>query len=156
MDPPIKAISSTLDAVCGRRIQMQTTFLLFGSNCDHNLDAMPSPDIYVQVTVTPHDRASGHPSDSPQTAIVEVPSARIKRYRDQSPYPDEATDKELAEYLAGEIGPHALARAGLHRSGRWCIDSVALPQRPRWIEARQSDFSYDGMKAWLPTRQSFV
>jgi hypothetical protein len=38
----------------------------------------------------------------------------------------------------------------------WCIDSVALPQRPQWIEARQSDFSYDGMKAWLPTRQSLV
>ena len=63
---------------------------------------MPSPDIYVQVTVTPHDRESGHRSDSPQTVIVEVPGARIKRYRDQSPYAVEATDQQLAEYLAGE------------------------------------------------------
>jgi hypothetical protein len=117
---------------------------------------MPSPDIYVQVTVTPHDRQSGRPSDSPQTAIVEVPGTRIERYREQSPYAGEATDEQLAEYLAGEIGPHALARAGFHRSGRWCIDSVALPQRSQEIEARQSDFSYDGMKAWIPTRQSFV
>jgi hypothetical protein len=117
---------------------------------------MPSPDIYVQVTVTPHDRESGHRSDIPQTMIVELPGARIKRYRDQSPYVAEATDEQLAEYLAGEIAPHALARAGFHQSGRWCIDSVALPQRPRSIEARQSDFSYDSLQAWRPTRQSFV
>jgi hypothetical protein len=129
---------------------------LLGGDWDHNLDAMPSPDIYVQVTVTPHDRESGHPSDSPQTSIVEVPGARIERYREQSPYAGEATDEQLAEYLAGEIGPHVLARAGFHRSGPWCIDSVALPQRPQEIEARQSDFSYDSMRAWLPTRQSFV
>lgn len=117
---------------------------------------MPSPDNYVQVTVTPHDRESGHPSDSPQMAIVEVPGARIKKYREQSPDTGEATDEQLAEYLAGEIGPHPLARAGFRRSGRWCIDSVALPQHPRWIEARQPDFSYDSLRAWLPTRQSFV
>ena len=135
---------------------MQSAFLLFDSDCDHNLDPMPSSDVYVQVTVTAHDRASGHPSDSPQTVIVEVPSARIERYRKQSPYAGEATDEQLAEYLAGEIGPHVLARTGFHRSGRWCIDSIALPKRPQWIEARQSDFSYDSMKAWLPTRQSFV
>jgi hypothetical protein len=122
----------------------------------NNLNTMSSPNIYVQVTVTPHDRESERPTDSPRTAIVEVPGARIEKYRDQSPYADEATDEQLAEYLAGEIGPHALARGGLHRSGRWCIDSVALPQRPQWIEARRSDFSYDNMKAWLPTRQSFV
>jgi hypothetical protein len=77
----------------------------------HNLDGMPSSDIYVQVTVTPHDRRSGRPSDSPQTAIVEAPGARIERYREQSPYAGEATDEQLAEYLAVEIGPHALARA---------------------------------------------
>ncbi|MBV8143159.1 MAG: hypothetical protein JO279_02105 [Verrucomicrobia bacterium] len=116
---------------------------------------MPSPDIYVQITVTPHDRESERPSDSPQTVIVEVPGTRIERYRKQSPYAGEASDEQLAEYLAGEIGPHALARAGF-RSGRWCIDSVALPQHPKLIEARQSDLSYDSMKAWLPTRQSFV
>jgi hypothetical protein len=61
-----------------------------------------SPDIYVQVTVTPHDRESGHRSDSPQTMIVEVPGARIKRYRDQSPYAGEATDEQLAEYLGAK------------------------------------------------------
>jgi hypothetical protein len=92
---------------------------------------MPSPDIYVQVTITPHDRQSGRPSDSPQTAIVEVPGTRIERYREQSPYAGEATNEQLAEYLAGEIGPHALARAGLHRSGRWCgwADSRAFGAR---------------------------
>jgi len=130
--------------------------LLFGSNCDHTLDAMPSFDIYVQITITPLNRESGHPSDSPQTAIVEVPGARIERYREQLPYPGEATGEQLAQYLAGGIAPHALARSGFHRSGRWCIDSVALPERPHWIESRQSDFSYDSLRAWLPTRQSFV
>ena len=112
-------------------------------------------DIYVQVTVTPHD-LSGRPSDSPQTAIVEVPAARIRSYREQSPYAAEATDEEIAEHLAGAIGPHALARTGLHRPVRWFIECVALPQRPPGVEARPSDFSYDGMKAWIPTRQSFV
>jgi hypothetical protein len=116
---------------------------------------MPSLDIFVQVTLTPHD-LSGRPSDSPQMAIVEVPGARIERYREQSPYAGEATDEQLAEYLAGEIGPHALARAGLHRPVRWFLESVALPQRPPEVEARPPDFSYDGMKAWIPTRQSFV
>jgi hypothetical protein len=116
---------------------------------------MPSIDIYVQVTVTPHD-LSGRPSDSPQTAIVEVPGARIERYREQSPYAGEATDEQLAEYLAAEIGPHALARTGLYRPVRWLVESVALPQRPPGVEARPSDCSYDGMKAWIPTRQSFV
>jgi hypothetical protein len=112
-------------------------------------------DIYVQVTVTPHD-LSGRPSDSPQTAIVEVPGARIERYREQWPPAAEATDEELAEYLAGAIGPQALARAGLHRPVRWFVECVALPQHPPGVEARPSDFSYDGMKAWIPTRQSFV
>ena len=116
---------------------------------------MSSLDIYVQVTVTPHD-LSGRPSDSPQTAIVEVPGARIEKYREQSPYASEAFDEQLAENLASEIGPHALARAGLHRPGRWFVESVALPQRPPGVDARPSDFSYDGMKVWTPTRQSFV
>ena len=79
-----------------------------------------------------------------------------QKVSDQSPYTGEATDEPLAKYLAGEIGLHALARAGLRRSGRCCIDSVALPQRPRWIEARQPDLGYDSLRAWLPTRQSFV
>jgi hypothetical protein len=116
---------------------------------------MPSLDIYVQLTVTPHD-LSGRPSDSPQTAIVEVPRARIERYREQSPNAGKTTDEQLAEYVAGEIVPHVLARAGLHRPVRWFVESVALPQRPPVVEARPSDFSYDGMKAWIPTRQSFV
>jgi hypothetical protein len=38
---------------------------------------MPSIDIYVQVTVTPHD-LSGRPSDSPQTAIVEGQVRELK------------------------------------------------------------------------------
>ena len=116
---------------------------------------MPFLEVYVQVSVTPHD-LSGRPSDSSQTAIVEVSAARIQMYREQSPYAGEATDEQLAEYLAGEIGPHALARVGFHRPARWFVESVALPQRPPVVEARPSDFSYDGMKAWIPTRQSFV
>src|SRR6201998_451043 len=116
---------------------------------------MSSADIYVQVTATQHD-LSGRAADSPQMAIVEVPRARIERYREQSPYAGEATDEQLAEYLAGEIGPHALARTGLDRPARWWVESVALPQRPPVVETRPSDFSYDGMKAWIPTRQSFV
>jgi hypothetical protein len=116
---------------------------------------MSSVDIYVQVTATPRD-LSGRASDSPQMVIVEVPGARIERYREQSRYAGEATDEQLAEYLAGEIGPHALTRAGLHRPGRWFVESVALPQRPPEVEVRPSDFRYDGMKAWIPTRQSFV
>jgi hypothetical protein len=35
-------------------------------------------------------------------------------------------------------------------------ERAGRPQRPQWIEVRQSDFSYDRMKAWIPTRQSFV
>jgi hypothetical protein len=37
---------------------------------------------FVQVTATPHD-LSGRASDSPQMVIVEVPAARIERYREQ-------------------------------------------------------------------------
>jgi hypothetical protein len=92
----------------------------------------------------------------PKWRSSKCPAREIKKYREQSPYTGEATDEQLAEYLAGEIGPHPLARAGFRRSGRWCIDSVALPQHPRWIEARQPDFSDDSLRAWLPTRQSFV
>ena len=110
---------------------------------------------YVQVTVTPHD-LFGRPSDSPQTAIVEVSGARIERYRKQSPFAGEANDEQLVEYLASEIGPQALARAGLYHPARWFVESVALPQRPPVVDARPSDFSYEGMKAWIPTRQSFV
>jgi len=39
---------------------------------------------------------------------------------------------------------------------RWFVESVALPQRPPEVEVRPPDFSHDGMKAWIPTRQSFV
>jgi hypothetical protein len=116
---------------------------------------MSSANIYVQITATQHD-LSGRAADSPQMVIVEVPRARIERYREQSPYAGEATDEQLAEYLAGEIGPQALAGAGLHRPGRWSVEPVALPQRPPEVEARPPDFSHDGMKAWIPTRQSFV
>ena len=41
-------------------------FCCFSVTATHNLGSMPSPDIYVQVTVTPHDRQSGRPSDSPR------------------------------------------------------------------------------------------
>jgi hypothetical protein len=44
---------------------------------------------------------------------------------------------------------------GLFPSSRALVYRL-VPQRPQGIEARQSDFSYDGMKAWLRTRQSFV
>jgi hypothetical protein len=117
--------------------------------------SMSSVDIYVQVTATPHD-LSGHPSDSPLMVIVEIPAARIERYREQSPYTGEATDAQVAETLGSEIGPRALTGVGLHRPGRWFVESVALPQRPPEVEVRPPDFSYDGMKAWIPTRQSFV
>ena len=116
---------------------------------------MASVDIYVQVTATPHD-LSGHPSDSPLMVLVEIPAGRIERYREQSPYTGEATDAQLAENLGSEIGPHALTRVGLHSAVRWFVESVALPQRPPEMEVRPPDFSYDGMKAWIPTRQSFV
>jgi len=62
--------------------------------------------------------------------IVEIPAARIERYREQSPYTGEATDAQLAENLGGEIGPRALTRVGLHNPVRWFVESVALPQRP--------------------------
>jgi hypothetical protein len=116
---------------------------------------MSSLDVYVQVTATPHD-LSGHPSDSPLMVIVEIPAVRIERYREQSPNTGEATDAQLAENLGGEIGPRALTRVGLHNPVRWFVESVALPQRPPEVEVRPPDFSYDGMKAWIPTRQSFV
>jgi len=115
---------------------------------------MSSVDVYVQVTAIPQD-LSGRASDSP-LMLIEVPGLRIERHREQSPYKGEATDAQLAENLASEIGPHALATAGLHRPARWFVEAVALPQRPPGVEARPSDFAYDGMKAWIPTRQSFV
>jgi hypothetical protein len=117
--------------------------------------AMSWVDIYVQVTATAHD-LSGRASDSPQMVIVEVPAATIERYREQSSYTNEGTDEQLAENMAGEIAPHALTMAGLQRPGRWSVECVALPQRPPEVEVRPSDFHYDGMKAWIPTRQSFV
>jgi hypothetical protein len=116
---------------------------------------LSSVDVYVQVTATAHD-LSGRASDSPQMVIVEVPAATIERYRKQSSYTNEATDEQLAENLAGEIGPHALTMAGLYHPGHWSVECVALPQRPPEVEVRPSDFRYDGMKAWIPTRQSFV
>ena len=117
--------------------------------------AMSSVDIYVQVTAMAYD-LSGRVADSPRMVIVEVPVARIERYREQSSYTNDATDKQLAENLAGEIGPNALKMAGFHRAGRWSVECVVLPQRPPEVEVRPSDFCYDGMKAWIPTRQSFV
>ena len=120
-----------------------------------SLGAMSSVDVYVQVTAIPQG-LSGRASDSPLMVIVEVPGLRIERHREQSPYTGKATDAQLAENLASEIGPHALATAGLHRPVRWFVEAVALPQRPPGVEARPSDFAYDGMKAWIPTRQSFV
>jgi hypothetical protein len=72
-------------------------------------------------------------SDSPLMLIVEVPGLRIERHREQSPYTGEATDAQLAENLASEIGPHALATAGLHRPARWFVEAVALPQRPSGV-----------------------
>ncbi len=66
--------------------QQMLSFCCFAAIAAHNLEVMPSSDVYVQITVTPHDRRSGRPSDGPQTAIVEVPGARIERYRLQSPY----------------------------------------------------------------------
>jgi hypothetical protein len=122
---------------------------------DKLASGMSTVDIYVQVTATPYD-VSGHPSDSPIMVVVEIPAARIERYREQSPNRSEATDAQLAENLGGEIGPRALTRIGLHSPVRWFVESVALPQRPPEVEVRPPDFSYDGMKAWIPTRQSFV
>ncbi len=88
--------------------------------------------------------------------IVEIPAARIEKYREESPHTGEATDVQLAESLGGEIGPRALKRVGLHRTVRWFAESVALPQRPPEVQVRPPNFSYDGMKAWIPTRQSFI
>jgi hypothetical protein len=116
---------------------------------------MSSVDVYVQVTAIPQG-LSGRASDSPLMVIVEVPGLRIERHREQSPDTGKATDAQLAENLANEIAPHALATVGLHRPVRWFVEAVALPQRPPGVEARPSDFAYDGMKAWIPTRQSFV
>jgi hypothetical protein len=116
---------------------------------------MPSLTVYIQVTGTPHD-LSGRPSDSPQTAIIEVPGARIERCREQSLYAADATDEQLAEYLAGEIGRQALAKDEILLHERWVLESIALPERPPEVDARPSDFNHDGMKAWTPTRQSFV
>jgi hypothetical protein len=51
---------------------------------------------------------------------------RIERHREQSQYTGEPPIAQLAENLASEIGPHALATVGLHCPVRWFVEAVAL------------------------------
>jgi hypothetical protein len=110
---------------------------------------MPSPDLSVQVKITPFNRETSLPSGDTQIVFVEVPSARIDRYRkDFLDFAKDATDKEIAEYLASQIAPYLLARAPNSYPPPWLIDPIAIPQLPSGIEARQPDIDYNGMKAW--------
>jgi hypothetical protein len=109
---------------------------------------MPAaPDIFVQVTATPMDGASGQPLGEAKTVMIEVPGTRIdahrKKHRRQTA---DATYGQIAENLASDAGLHLLSRLGHPGIGK--IDTAALSGRPAWTAARPSDFTYDGMKAW--------
>ena len=111
---------------------------------------MPSLDVPVQVKITPCNRETSLPCGNAQIVFVEVSSARIEKYREDWPERlKSASDKELAEYLASEIAPHLLARSPDSPAPPWLIDPVAIPVSPPNIKARQPDFDYDGMKAWM-------
>jgi hypothetical protein len=97
---------------------------------------MPSLAVYVHLTVTPHD-LSGGPSDSPHKAIVEAPGARSKDIRNNRHMRLKPPSKSLLNILRAKSANTVLARAGLHRPGRWSEESVALPERPPEAEAQQ-------------------
>ena len=114
---------------------------------------MSASDTFVQVTATPMDSNSGQPIANPRTVMVKVPGHRInihrERHREESA---DATGGQLAEYLASDAALHLLAKLGY--SGIGTIDTIALPQRPEWTDARPSDITYEEMNVWLAWRGS--
>jgi hypothetical protein len=84
-------------------------------------------NVYVQVTLTAQDPDSGQLLRDFRKVFVEVPRTRIERYRKESPkIAADTADERLAEDLAGDIAPHALARIPDPRPKPWRADKVAL------------------------------
>jgi Phage integrase family len=107
-------------------------------------------NVYVQVTVTAQDPDSGQPLRDFRKVFVELPRARIERYRKESPkIGTDTADERLAEDLADDIAPHALLRISDPPPRPWRVDEVALSRRPSEIEGRQPDLSFESMKAWI-------
>jgi len=107
-------------------------------------------NVYVQVTVTAQDPNGGRMLRNFRRVFVEVPRARIERYRKESPkIGADTADERLAEDLAGDVAPYALSRIPDPPPGPWRVDKVALSGYPSEIERRQHDLSFDSMKAWF-------
>src|SRR5260221_212263 len=107
-------------------------------------------NVYVQVTVTAQDPNSGQMLRNFRRVFVEVPRARIERYRKESPkIAADTADERLSEDLAGDVAPYALGRIPDPPPGPWRVDKVALSGYPSEIEGRQHDLSFDSMKAWF-------
>jgi hypothetical protein len=107
-------------------------------------------NVYVQVTVSAQDPDSGELLRDFRKVFAEVPRTRIERYRKESPkIAADTADERLAEDLAGDIAPHALARIPDSPPKPWCVEKVALSGRPSEIEERQPDLSFDSIKAWI-------
>jgi integrase len=107
-------------------------------------------NVYVQVTVTAEDPDSGQLLRDFRKVFVEVPRVRIERYRKESPkIAADIGDERLAEDLAGDIAPHAVAGIADPPPRPWRVDKVALSRRPSEIEGRQPDLGSDSMKAWI-------
>jgi integrase len=107
-------------------------------------------NIYVQVTVTAEDPDSGQLLRDPRKVLIEVPRAQIERYSIESPkIAGDTTDERLAEDLAGDFAPRALAKTSDPPPRPWRVDRVTLSGRPLEIEGRQPDLSFDSIKSWI-------
>ena len=111
---------------------------------------MPTtPDLYVQAIPQLIDHLSGH-AVGEKTVIVEVPAARIDRYRKEK-RESQMTDEEIAEYLAQEIIIPGVAKA-LNIEGGWQLspsDCGAVDECPKVTQSRAADFEDDGMRGWI-------
>jgi len=107
-------------------------------------------NVYVQLTVTAQDPDSRQQLRDFRRVFVEVPRARIQHYRKESAkIAADTADERLAADLAGDIAPHALARASDPPPKPWRVEKLALSGRPSEIEERQPDLSFDSIKAWI-------
>jgi integrase len=110
-------------------------------------------NVYVQVTVTAQDPDSSQLLRDFRKVFVEVPRARIERYRKESPkIAADAAEERLAEDLASDFAQLALAKISDPPVRLWRIDKMALSGRPLEIDERQPDLSFDSMKAWIVLR----
>jgi hypothetical protein len=110
---------------------------------------MPTtPDLYVQAIPKFINHLSGQPVGE-KTAIVEVPGARIDRYRKEK-RESQMTNEKIAEDLVQGIVTEQVAKAT--NIGAWQLsfsDCGVVNECPEVIKSRPADFETDGMRGWI-------